>query len=800
MASSELVRWRDAFREERGRDPTLEDLPEDLVAKLRELQRNASRRATLDDEENDSDSDSHVSASPKKGAPTGGIAVPRRSRGRLPGSSDRAMPPKRPKITRALDAGFGMDVASDAAAEVRDAAGDDKENAAAGLLAGARVDDDDGAHEEPKSGYLGNLFNKVADILGDPEEGPQEVKGGGDRKRSRATWRPRKARGGQSKLRGRKFTKFSKITQSNFCQVSKTGRGRGGGGGGRNHARGGAGTQKRKRQSIPFETLLAGDIPDVGPAAPAPAAADAGESTAAPSAPSPSFPSSPSSPSPATLGAPAPTQIGGIDAGLAASLRADVLGGRGASEGVRAFLSRVFGFSSFRKDQLEIVARVLAGQSTLVVKPTGYGKSLLYILAAALADGQGGKRGREEGKGVGEEEGEEEGEGKGGGRGGGGAPAIVVSPLLSLMKDQMGKIPDAIPHAMICRGMPSCEISAILRNIRTRKMKGGLVMVSPERLYSKAFLDAFLAIGPPPPFVCVDEAHCISEWGHSFRPAYFRLGSVLREALGVTTFLALTATATQRTKRSILDALSMEPKDVVEDAPVRANLSLHVRTLPGEGGGGGGGGGGGWGGGMGGGVGGAADAILGLLARGGDLASSKACIVYCTFQADTERIASHLYTHGIPAKAYHAGLSTNQRTHCQDLFCRGRLRVVVATVAFGMGLDKRDVDAIVHAGECAFMRILLSFPFLSFPFLPFPSLSLPSHPFLSFAFADTHASRMPFLSVPIYPILPFPFPFFPFNSSLSSPFLSSPFLSFPLLSFSLSLSPFISSLLHFSVR
>uniref|UniRef100_A0A4W4EI90 DNA 3'-5' helicase n=1 Tax=Electrophorus electricus TaxID=8005 RepID=A0A4W4EI90_ELEEL len=311
---------------------------------------------------------------------------------------------------------------------------------------------------------------------------------------------------------------------------------------------------------------------------------------------------------------------------------------------------RDFGYKSFRPGQEKAIMRILSGLSTLVVLSTGLGKSLCYQLPAYLY----ALRSK--------------------------CITLVVSPLVSLMDDQLSGLPPKLKAACIHSNMSQKQREAV---------KAGQVhvlLLSPEALVGGGHAGSGCLPPtdqlPPVAFACIDEAHCVSEWSHNFRPCYLRLCKVLRERLGVRCLLGLTATATLSTALDIAHHLDIRDQEgiAVRSAAVPHNLHLSVSMDTDK------------------------DQALVSLLKGERFGALDSIIVYCTRREETNRVAALLRTclQGIrkPLKwmseAYHAGLSASERRRVQNNFMCGELRVVVATVAFGMGLDKPDVRAVVH--------------------------------------------------------------------------------------------------------
>ncbi|KAJ0976977.1 hypothetical protein J5N97_012451 [Dioscorea zingiberensis] len=307
------------------------------------------------------------------------------------------------------------------------------------------------------------------------------------------------------------------------------------------------------------------------------------------------------------------------------------------SEGNLVELLRlVYGYSSFREGQLEAIQKVVAGESTMLVLPTGAGKSLCYQLPALILPGV----------------------------------TLVVSPLVALMVDQLKHLPPVIPGGLLSSNQTFEEASATLDRLREGKIK--VLFVSPERFLNTGFLSVF---GDTPiiSLVAVDEAHCISEWSHNFRPSYLRLrASQLRAKLNIKCMLAMTATATSQTLQEIMRALEISPTNLIQIRQLRENIQLFVVSSENR----------------------LKDLLM--LMKTALLVDKQSIIIYCKFQVETDIVSKYLCDNNILAKGYHSSLPARDRSRVQEFFCSNKIRVVVATVAFGMGLDKSDVDAVIH--------------------------------------------------------------------------------------------------------
>ncbi|MDB6031854.1 MAG: recQ 1 [Verrucomicrobiales bacterium] len=303
----------------------------------------------------------------------------------------------------------------------------------------------------------------------------------------------------------------------------------------------------------------------------------------------------------------------------------------GSAPELRTLLKQYFGFSSFRPLQEQIISDALQGRDVVALLPTGGGKSLCFQLPALALNGL----------------------------------TVVVSPLIALMKDQV----DAMKSAGVAAG---CLNSSLDRAEATATMRGlhqgeyRLLYVAPERLMLSGFLADLQRWNVK--LLAVDEAHCISEWGHDFRPEYRQLAQ-FRESLKDVPIMALTATATTRVREDILRQLHLrEPRCYVASFN-RPNLAYRVipKSAP-------------------------YDQVLQFVRS-----RSRECgIIYCQSRKSVEAVAAHLFAEGIPARAYHAGLDASERSRNQELFLRDEVRVICATIAFGMGINKPNVRYVIH--------------------------------------------------------------------------------------------------------
>ena len=302
-----------------------------------------------------------------------------------------------------------------------------------------------------------------------------------------------------------------------------------------------------------------------------------------------------------------------------------------------------FGLDSFRPGQREAVQAALEGRDSLVVMPTGGGKSLCYQLPALAAD-----------RGL----------------------VVVVSPLIALMSDQWRRLQQAgVRSTMLASGMQDGHNSQALREIEAGDVQ--LVLAAPERFASGAFREALA--GRRVDLFVVDEAHCVTEWGHDFRPDYLRLHEAIASLSdgegGRPAVMAATATATPRVAQEIAARLGLRDWLSVRSGFDRPNLTFDVVNAEGKGA-----------------VARKRAALMHALADDG----ARPAIVYCGTRKDTEEVAGRVAAEGVSAVVYHAGMTPDARRESQAAFMEGRAEVVVATNAFGMGVDKADVRTVVH--------------------------------------------------------------------------------------------------------
>ena len=295
-------------------------------------------------------------------------------------------------------------------------------------------------------------------------------------------------------------------------------------------------------------------------------------------------------------------------------------------------LKEIFGYGQFRGDQEKIIKNVLAGNDTFVIMPTGAGKSLCYQLPAIMMPGT----------------------------------AIVISPLIALMKNQVDQLNALGINAKVLNStLNKAEVNRVIDETLKGEVK--LLYVAPESLTKEEYV-AFLKEAKIS-FVAIDEAHCISEWGHDFRPEYRNLKNIIKQ-FGNIPIIGLTATATPKVQEDILKNLEMPDARTFKASFNRPNLYYEVRpkTKNVE-----------------------SDIIRFIKQR-----KSKSGVIYCLSRKKVEEIAHVLQVNGISAVPYHAGLDAKTRARHQDMFLMEEIDVVVATIAFGMGIDKPDVRFVIH--------------------------------------------------------------------------------------------------------
>src|ERR671938_197506 len=296
-------------------------------------------------------------------------------------------------------------------------------------------------------------------------------------------------------------------------------------------------------------------------------------------------------------------------------------------------LRQHFGFEAFREGQREVISAILEGYDTVVVMPTGGGKSLCYQLPALMKPGA----------------------------------TIVVSPLIALMKDQVDALAARnLPATFINSSITFGEQQARIQGVRRGLYK--LVYVAPERFRSAHFVETLRSIDIS--LFAVDEAHCISQWGHDFRPDYLRLKDAIEEA-GRPQITALTATATPYVRADIIEQLNLrEPRAFVSGFD-RPNLSINVVHTQKE-----------------------REKITHIRALAASHAGSG--IIYTSTRKAVEQVTGRLQGAGLNVIGYHAGMDEAARTQAQDAFMSGRVQMIVATNAFGMGIDKSDIRFVAH--------------------------------------------------------------------------------------------------------
>ena len=295
-------------------------------------------------------------------------------------------------------------------------------------------------------------------------------------------------------------------------------------------------------------------------------------------------------------------------------------------------LNEYFGYDSFREGQEEVISSILEGRDTLAIMPTGAGKSLCYQIPALCLDGT----------------------------------AIVISPLISLMKDQVGALKlSGVPCAFLNSSLSEAQLSAALSRAREGAYK--IIYAAPERLLTPRFSQLCREI--PVSLVAVDEAHCISQWGQDFRPAYLDIPEFVESLPSRPRLAAFTATATPKVRQDTVELLKLRSPFVRVNSFDRPNLYFSVvqarSKLP---------------------------ALMSLMETYRDMSG----IIYCATRKLVEDVCEKLLEKGVPATRYHAGLSEKERSRNQEAFSNDECPVIVATNAFGMGIDKSNVRFVIH--------------------------------------------------------------------------------------------------------
>ena len=298
---------------------------------------------------------------------------------------------------------------------------------------------------------------------------------------------------------------------------------------------------------------------------------------------------------------------------------------------MKTLLKKYFGYDEFRPLQAEIINNILNKKDSFVLMPTGGGKSLCYQLPALKFSGI----------------------------------TLVISPLIALMKDQVDALKaNGIEAEFINSSLEANQINSIIGRAQKNEIK--ILYIAPERFALSAFQNFLNTLKID--LIAVDEAHCISEWGHDFRPDYGNLNK-LKTLFPTTPIIALTATATKKVREDILKQLNLDKADLFISGFDRKNLRISVinkkQALP---------------------------KLINLLEK----YKNESVIIYCFSRKETEEVADNLNLNGFSARAYHAGLEKNKRKLIQEMFVKDKINIIVATIAFGMGIDKPDVRMVAH--------------------------------------------------------------------------------------------------------
>ena len=295
-------------------------------------------------------------------------------------------------------------------------------------------------------------------------------------------------------------------------------------------------------------------------------------------------------------------------------------------------IQKHWGYDSFRPLQREAMTAAMESQDSLTVLPTGGGKSLCYQAPAVCRTGM----------------------------------AVVVSPLIALMKDQVDSLSECgVPAAFVNSSLSSQQRMKVASQVRGGELK--MLFAAPERLVQQRTIDFLADVDLS--FIAIDEAHCISNWGHDFRPEYRRLSS-LRQAFPDVSIHAFTATATEQVRQDIAEQLNLKAPEILVGSFDRPNLLYRVERR---------------------------DDVIGQIREVADRHPHESGIVYCISRSNVEETAATLNSLGYKTLPYHAGLEPDQRKANQEAFIDEKINIIVATVAFGMGIDKSNVRYVVHA-------------------------------------------------------------------------------------------------------
>ncbi|WP_445778039.1 RecQ family ATP-dependent DNA helicase [Shewanella sp.] len=304
---------------------------------------------------------------------------------------------------------------------------------------------------------------------------------------------------------------------------------------------------------------------------------------------------------------------------------------------LHALLQQQFGFEQFRDGQQSVIETILAGQSALAIFPTGSGKSLCYQFCAQQLPHL----------------------------------TLVISPLLALMKDQLAFLASkGIAAASIDSSLTYEQTQQVMRDVRDKRTR--ILMVSVERFKNERFRQFLHSV--PISLLVVDEAHCISEWGHNFRPDYLKIPQFC-QAFSIPQTLLLTATATAQVKHDMASRFGLTPAQIIQTGFYRANLDLSVLAVSQQE---------------------KNDQLVNCVNYYANNGQTGAGIVYVTLQQTAEDVAQVLINQGINAQAYHAGMEQASRQSIQQQFMDNQVQVIVATIAFGMGIDKSDIRFVIH--------------------------------------------------------------------------------------------------------